>query len=72
MDGWKKQFKESDAFHTSPLETLTGQTVLRPSLRRSEKLQSPIEKCTFPGDNSEAAGVLNSNGTTHLDENQRI
>lgn len=38
--------------------------MLRPGLLTSEKLQSPIKKCTFPGDNSEAAEVLTANGTT--------
>lgn len=31
---------------------------------RPEKLQSPIKKRTFPGENSEAAEVLTANGTT--------
>lgn len=43
-----------------------GQTdSLRPGLVTSEKLQSPIHKCTFPGDKSEAAEVLTANGSTH-------
>lgn len=61
--GWTDgsiQYKRSDAFRTSLLETHTNvQTVLRP-----EKLQSPIKKRTFPGENREAAEVLTANGTT--------
>lgn len=57
MDGWLVQWKGSDTFHTSLLDshTLTGQTVLRLG-----RLQSPIQGCTFPGDNGEALKGANS------------
>ena len=46
--------------------------MLRPGLLRSEGLKSPIEKCTFPGDNSGAAEVLTADGTTHSAHNSAL
>lgn len=43
--------------------------MLRPGLVTSEKLQSPSKKCTFPGDNREAAEVLTANGSTYSAHN---